>query len=123
MTDQRDITEESPDAIHFYTRGGCPISAYLSRRLQRLGFPLEYHDIWADPAAAAFVRSVARGYETVPTLVIGDVSLVAPSVGQVVTATTERAPHLLPDAMPTAPASGLRGLFRRRSRPARDSTR
>lgn len=123
MTDQSDATGGSPDAIHFYTRAGRPVSAYLSRRLQRFGFPLRYHDIWADPAAAAFVRSVARGNETVPTLVIGDVFLVAPSVSQVVAATTERAPHLLPDAAATPPASGRRGLFRRKSRQVRDSTR
>jgi len=87
----------APDAIHFFTRPGCPFSAYLSHRLRRLGLPLEYHDIWVDRDAAAFVRSVAGGDETVPTVVVGDVTLVAPRVRQVVAVTTDRAPHLLPD--------------------------
>ncbi|MEX1009418.1 MAG: glutaredoxin domain-containing protein [Acidimicrobiia bacterium] len=90
-----------PEAIQFFTRPGCGISASLARRLDRLGFPLEFHDIWNDVAAAAFVRSVARGNETVPTLVIGTTVLVAPSVRQVITVATEEAPHLLPD--PEAP--------------------
>jgi hypothetical protein len=38
-------------------------------------------NIWEDPEAAAFVRSVARGNETVPTVTVGDVALVNPSVG------------------------------------------
>ncbi len=40
-------------------------------------------DIWQDPEAAAFVRSVANGNETVPTVSIGDVHLVNPSARQV----------------------------------------
>jgi hypothetical protein len=39
-------------------------------------------NIWEDPEAAAFVRSVARGNETVPTVTVGDVALVNPSVGE-----------------------------------------
>ena len=87
----------APDAIHFFTRPGCPFSAYLSHRLRRLGLPLEYHDIWVDRDAAAFVRSVAGGDETVPTVVVGDVTLVAPRVREVIAVTTDRAPHLLRD--------------------------
>jgi glutaredoxin len=35
-------------------------------------------NIWDDPEAAAFVRSVANGNETVPTVVIGGVAHVNP---------------------------------------------
>ena len=90
------MDEATRDAIHFYTRPGCPFSASLARRLRRRGFPLEYHDIWEDPTAAAFVRSVARGNETVPTLRIGDTHLVNPSIRAVVSAAEAHAPHLVP---------------------------
>ena len=101
MTVPGHAAASEPEAIQFFTRPGCGISASLARRLKRRGFTLEFHDIWSDASAAAFVRSVARGNETVPTLVIGTTVLVAPGVRQVVTVVTEEAPHLLPD--PTAP--------------------
>jgi glutaredoxin len=84
------------DAVDFYTRRGCMISAGLSHQLQRRGVPLRVHDIWADEDDAAFVRSVARGNETVPTVRIGDTVLVAPSTRAVLAALAEQAPHLLP---------------------------
>ena len=40
-------------------------------------------NIWDDPDAAAFVRSVARGNETVPTVTVGSIALVNPSIGEV----------------------------------------
>jgi glutaredoxin len=40
-------------------------------------------NIWNDPSAAAFVRSVANGNETVPTVSIGTVHLVNPSARRV----------------------------------------
>ena len=36
-------------------------------------------NIWDDPSAAAFVRSVTGGDETVPTVVIGTTTMVNPS--------------------------------------------
>ena len=102
-----DAAVEQPDAIQFFTRAGCAISAHLARRLDRLGFPLEYHDIWSDASAAAFVRSVARGNETVPTLVVGSTVLVAPSVRRVVAVAAEEVPHLLPDPCVAPPPSGV----------------
>jgi mycoredoxin len=75
-----------PTAVDFYTRTGCPFSLALSWKLRRRRVPVRFHDIWADPEAAAFVRSVAGGNETVPTVVVGDVVLVAPSARRVVSA-------------------------------------
>jgi glutaredoxin len=51
---------------------------------------LEYSttNIWDDPDAAAFVRSVADGNETVPTVVVGDRAMVNPSFQAVVAAAT-----------------------------------
>ena len=88
--------EQAGDFVEFYTRRGCPISARLARQLQRRRLPMRYHDIWADERDAAFVRSVARGNETVPTVLIGDTALVAPSVRQVFAVLIDQAPHLLP---------------------------
>lgn len=105
----------TPVAIGFYTRPGCPFSASLSRGLRRRGLPVEYRDIWKDRDAAAFVRSVARGTETVPTVVIGEVVLVNPSVRTVVAATAEHAPHLLPEPGGEA-ERGVRAWVRRLGR-------
>ncbi len=43
-------------------------------------------NIWEDPGAAAFVRSVADGNETVPTVVIDGHPIVNPAPSQVVAA-------------------------------------
>jgi mycoredoxin len=43
-------------------------------------------NIWQDPDAAAFVRSVADGNETVPTVVIDGRPLVNPAPRQVIAA-------------------------------------
>jgi len=51
--------------------------------LARQGIAYREVNIWEDPEAAAFVRSVARGNETVPTVTVGSVSLVNPSAGEV----------------------------------------
>ena len=55
----------------------------LRSGLQRAGIEYREVNIWDDPEAAAFVRSVARGNETVPTVTVGSVSLVNPSAGEV----------------------------------------
>jgi len=118
MTTPTPRSTHEPLAIEFYTRPGCPFSAALLRQLRRRGLPLEIHDIWADRDAAAVVRSVARGNETVPTVVVGDAALVNPSARQVLAAMAEHAPHLLPE--PAAPDGGgergRRTWFRRRPR-------
>jgi mycoredoxin len=49
-------------------------------------------NIWEDPDAAATVRSVARGNETVPTVVIGSQSLVNPSPNAVLAAIRTETP-------------------------------
>jgi mycoredoxin len=53
-----------------YRRPGCPYCARLRRVLKRHGIVHREVDIWGDPEAAAFVRSVADGNETVPTVVL-----------------------------------------------------
>lgn len=55
-----------------YRRPGCPYCARLRRVLNRHGIIYREVNIWEDPDAAAFVRSVADGNETVPTVVLRD---------------------------------------------------
>ena len=62
-----------------YSRPGCPYCFTLRADLQRAQLPFREVNIWEHPEAAAFVRSVARGNETVPTVTVGDVSMVNPS--------------------------------------------
>lgn len=75
MTD----TTAPATAVTLYWRPGCAFCSILRHRLHRAGIAVEEHDIWSDPAAAAFVRSVARGNETVPTVVVDGIALVNPS--------------------------------------------
>lgn len=101
------MTDASPiDAVHFYWRRGCGFCAMLRRGLDKLGIETVDHDIWADPADAAVVRSHANGNETVPTVVIGEVGMVNPSAREVAEHLERYAPHLLPDGY-EPPGPGL----------------
>ncbi len=86
----------TPDAIHLYWRPGCGFCSMLRRGLGTAGIVTVDHNIWDDPADAAVVRQHAGGNETVPTVVVGDVGLVNPSVKQLAAHLREHAPHLLP---------------------------
>lgn len=74
---------DSP-TVTVYWRPGCPFCSMLSRDLARAGLTYESRNIWEDPDAAAFVRSVARGNETVPTVTVGDTALVNPPIDAIV---------------------------------------
>lgn len=69
--------------VTVYTRPGCPYCMKLRFGLRRARVEFHEVNIWNDPSAAAFVRSVANGNETVPTVTIGEVSLVNPSARRV----------------------------------------
>jgi len=75
------MSQLSPD-ITVYWRPGCPFCSSLHRAMVQADLQFEMRNIWEDPDAAAFVRSVARGNETVPTVTVGDVAMVNPSVGE-----------------------------------------
>jgi glutaredoxin-like protein len=85
-------------------RPGCPFCALLLRRLEGTGLRFDRVDIWEDAVAAAWVRSVADGNETVPTVQVrgGDpsraVALVNPTATQVLDALARLEPTALPDA-------------------------
>jgi mycoredoxin len=69
--------------VTFYWRPGCGFCRRLHADLEAAGVAFEMRNIWEDPDAAAFVRSVARGNETVPTVSVGDTAVVNPSAREV----------------------------------------
>jgi mycoredoxin len=92
-------------AVTVLWRPGCPFCALLLRRLERTGLAFDRVDIWEHPEAAAWVRSVADGNETVPTVRIAGpdgaraVALVNPSATQVLDTLGRIAPGALPRAV------------------------
>jgi glutaredoxin len=86
------------ESVLFYWRPGCPFCFALNRRLQKRGVPLNKRNIWEDPDAAARVRELADGNETVPTVVVGQTATVNPGVTQVLDAINREAPELGPPA-------------------------
>lgn len=99
--------------ITVYWRPGCGFCAALLRRLERTGLRFDRSNIWEDDAAAAFVRSVAGGSETVPTVRIGPVALVNPSAPRVLRTVATELPEQLPEGYePPQPGVAARTLTR-----------
>ena len=94
----------SPPAVILYWRPGCGLCASLRRRLRRAELAIEEVNIWRDRGGATFVRSVARGCETVPTVVVGSSALINPSARDVLDLVRQETPHLLPERPPTPPS-------------------
>ncbi|MDO8392385.1 MAG: glutaredoxin domain-containing protein [Actinomycetota bacterium] len=69
--------------IVVYSRPMCSYCFLLRSALRRAELPFTEVNIWDDPQAAAFVRSVAGGNETVPTVTVGEVAVVNPSAAHV----------------------------------------
>jgi mycoredoxin len=86
----------APQQIDLYWRPGCGFCSSLRRGLDKLGIERVEYNIWDDPNHAATVRRHANGNETVPTVVIGDQSLVNPSAKQLLAFLSSQAPDLLP---------------------------
>lgn len=101
--------------IIVYSRPGCPFCSSLRGRLRRSGLPFREVNIWDDPTAAAFVRSVAGGNETVPTVSVGTVNLVNPSARGVLEVVATHTPALLPRRLPgeQTPRRSFLDRFRR----------
>lgn len=74
----RPVTATAPRPV-IYWRPGCPYCLRLRTALGRRASRFQWVDIWQDPAAAAIVRGIADGNETVPTVVIGGAGFVNPS--------------------------------------------
>jgi mycoredoxin len=65
-------------SVVVYSRPGCPYCFLLRQALRRRRLAFTEVNIWEDPSAAAAVRAVAEGNETVPTVHVGDQWLVNP---------------------------------------------
>jgi len=68
-----------PAPVVVYWRPGCPYCARLRWGLRRRRVESTWINVWNDPSASAFVRSLNAGNETVPTVVVGEVAMVAPT--------------------------------------------
>ncbi len=91
----------SPPPI-VYWRPGCGFCSALLSGLERSGLDFQRRNIWDDPEAAEFVRSVARGNETVPTVRVGDVALVNPTSREVLRTVASEVPDRLPEDLDPA---------------------
>lgn len=99
-----------PPTIEFYWRNGCPYCVSLVRGLKKRQVPLETHNIFEEPDAAAIVRRVAGGNETVPTVIIDGHALVNPTPDAVIGLLAQ----LYPDyELPDPPARQKRRWFGR----------
>ncbi len=96
--------------ITVYWRPGCGFCSSLIHQLDHLHVPYDKVNIWDAPEGAAFVRSVARGNETVPTVAIGSVALVNPSAHDVLAAAASHAPSSVPAGY-TPPEPGRVGRW------------
>lgn len=80
--------------IDVYWRPGCGFCAAMRTSLAAAGIDAHWHNIWEDADDATYVRSVADGNETVPTVRVGDQVLVAPRPRDVVSLVASAHPDL-----------------------------
>lgn len=83
-------------SIVVYWRPGCPWCTRLLRWIERADLAVERRNIWDDPDAAADVRAITGGDETVPTVTVAGVGLVNPSPKVLAATVREHLPDLLP---------------------------
>ena len=83
------------DEVVIYWRPDCVFCLDLLLRLRWTRLRYRKVDIRKDPGAKAFVRSVAGGNETVPTVVVAGRALVNPSKRQLLGVVREHAPRAL----------------------------
>lgn len=92
-----DTVPPADASVTVYWRPGCGFCTSLLQGLERAGLAFDRVDIWEDEDGAAYVRSVADGAETVPTVRVGDLALVNPSTRDVLRAVADRDPDALPE--------------------------
>lgn len=83
------------DEVVIYWRPDCVFCLNLLLGLKFTRLRYRKVDIRKDPDARAFVRSVADGNETVPTVVVAGRALVNPSKRQLLGVVRANAPHAL----------------------------
>ncbi len=89
--------ENDRPAVEVYRRPGCGFCSVMRTALAEGGVDATWHNIWEDPEAAAFVRSVAGGNETVPTVRIDEDVMVAPRPRLVIERLVDTDPDLVAD--------------------------
>jgi glutaredoxin len=87
--------DEGRGEVVIYWRPDCAFCLALLLRLKFTRLRYRKVDIRKDPDARAFVRSVADGNETVPTVEVAGRPMVNPSKRQVIEAVQAHAPHAL----------------------------
>jgi len=93
-----DTVGEGHDDVVIYWRPDCVYCLDLLLRLKFTRLRYRKVDIRKDADARAFVRSVADGNETVPTVVVAGQAMVNPSKRQLVEVAQARAPHAFREA-------------------------
>jgi len=93
-----DTVGEGHDDVVIYWRPDCVYCLDLLLRLKFTRLRYRKVDIRKDPDARAFVRSVADGNETVPTVVVAGQAMVNPSKRQLIEVAQSRAPHAFREA-------------------------
>jgi mycoredoxin len=88
VSDSAEMPPSTP-RVTLYWRPGCMFCLKLRLTLRWHHLRVHQVNIWAHPDAAAFVRSVADGNETVPVVVIDGRPTVNPDPRQVVAAIRE----------------------------------
>ena len=78
-----DTDRAAQTSITVYSRPGCPYCILLRRGLRRRSIAFTEVNVWQASAAAAAVRAVADGNETVPTVHVADQWLVNPRPAQI----------------------------------------
>lgn len=75
QTSHADAVAGLENGVTIYWRDGCPFCLRLRRAVRRQADRATWVDIWADPDAAAYVRTTNEGgHEIVPTVVIDGVA-------------------------------------------------
>lgn len=114
QSNREGAAEQENAGVLVYSRPGCPFCTSLRAGLRKHGVRFDEVNIWEDEQAAATVRSLAAGNETVPTVVIGSWSAVNPSAEAVREAASEHAPAALPTSEPGLVDGTMRALGLRR---------
>lgn len=105
-----DHEQQYGHAVTVFWRPGCGFCSGLLAGLERTGLRFDRVNIWDDPEAAALVRSVAGGNETVPTVRIGDVALINPTPRDVMRELASKAPDQLPTGYEPPPPTRTQRL-------------
>ena len=78
-----DAQRAAQDGVAIYWRPGCPFCLALRMRIGTYADRAAWVNIWEDAEAAAYVREVNQGNETVPTVVIRGEAHTNPRPGMV----------------------------------------